>query len=209
MDKQNYYASLLHYAYKITVYKDEAEDLLQSALLIAVEANRSDLSCIKNRHWLMGIIRNQSVFNARSAVRRKKREASITHLNNTAMRHDDTAYFINSLPPSLKTTALLVLTGHTKKEIIWLLRVSDTALRQRIVEIKRRWRQSDSRLLVELEGLATELPYGQIRQALLKAPCRDASTLASHDPDGHLFMLTSQNDLLRQHKVESNRKEGN
>jgi RNA polymerase sigma-70 factor (ECF subfamily) len=208
MNNKNYYANLLRYAYKVTLHKEEAEDLLQTALLVAVEAKRSDLTCVKNRRWLMGVLRNQSVFNARSAARRKKREATLTNTNNIHTYNDETAtYFIDSLPPSLKTTALLVLTGHCKKEIIWLLRVSDAALRQRIAEIKRRWQQTGARQILELEGLAEDLPFGQIRKALLNAPCRDEATLASHDPDGHLFMVTSQNNLARQHRVISIKKQ--
>lgn len=208
MRKDKYYTELLRYAYKVAFHTDEAEDLLQTALLAAIETGRADMSCVDNRRWITGVLRNQSAFTARSAVRRRKREASVAYLGSLPPESAvPTTDFINSLPPSLKTTALLALTGHTKAEMAWLLRVSDSALRQRIVQIKRRWQQFDGRHVLELKGLKEGLAFGQIRLALLKAPCRDKVTLASHDPDGHLFMATSQNGLSRQHRVRSIQKQ--
>ncbi|MBO1255000.1 sigma-70 family RNA polymerase sigma factor [Alteromonas sp. 5E99-2] len=208
MRKASYYSELLQYANKIAFNIDEAEDLLQTALLAAVEAGRCDMSSLVNRKWLLGVIRNQSAFYARSAVRRKKREASFSYLSHFRLEEPiSTHNFVSTLPSSLKTTALLVLTGHSKAEIAWLLRVSDPAIRQRIVQIKKRWKKYDGRHVSELNGLKESLAFGRIRQSLLNAPCRDKDTLASHDPDGHLFMMTSQNRSLRQHRVTSNLKE--
>lgn len=209
MIKTKYYIEFLQYANKIAVHTDEAEDLLQTALLAAIEADRSDMSNIANRKWLVGVIRNQSAFYARSAVRRKKREASTSYLNNSLVESTSTVptrNFVNTLPSRLKITALLALTGHTKTEISWLLKVSDSALRQRIVQIKRRWGEFDGDHVSELNSLKGELDFGRIRQSLLKMPFRSSETLASHDPDGHLFMATSQNHSLRQHRVISNLK---
>ena len=203
MRNNEFYKELLRYAYKIAYHADEAEDLLQSALLAAIETGRTDLSCSNNRRWLVGTLKNQSAFVARTAVRRRSREASVAYINNSQLEDSvSTTKFVNKLPPSLKTTALLALTGHTKAEIAWLLRVSDSALRQRIVQIKRRWRNFDGRHVSELKGLNEGLAFGRIRQALLKAP-RDNLTLASHDPDGHLFMVSSQNAMSRQQRVKS------
>lgn len=208
MKNNKYYAELLQYASRVAFHSDEAEDLLQTALLAAIETGRADLTCVNNRRWLIGTIRNQSAFYARSAVRRQKREASVAYLDNLQTDSAvETTAFIQTLPPSLKTTALLALTGHTKAEIAWLLRVSDSALRQRIVQVKRRWRLYDGRHILELKGLKEGLAFGRIRQSLLKAPFRDRAILGSHDPDGHLFMVTSQNGLSRQHRVVSTQKE--
>ena len=202
MKNNKHYAELLHYASKVAFHSHEAEDLLQTALLAAIENGRADLSCLENRKWLIGTIRNQSAFCARSAARRQKREASVAYLNETETESAvATSDFINTLPASLKTTALLALTGHTKVEIAWLLRITDAALRQRIVQIKRRWRLFDGRQVLELGGLSAELPFGLIRQSLLKAPIRDGATLGTHDPDGHLFIVSSQNATSRQHRV--------
>lgn len=178
------------------------------ALLAALEVGRADISCVDNRRWLIGTLRNLSAFEARSAVRRGRREASAAYLGNSPTESPvPTTQFVNTLPTSLKTTARLVLTGCTKAEALWLLRVSDAALRQRMVDIKRRWRHFDGRHVSELKSLKGKLAFGRIRQALLKASRRNNVVLASHDPDGHLFTVTSQNGLLRQHRVISTIKE--
>lgn len=209
MRKNKLYTELLQYAYKVARRTDEAEDLLQNALLAAIEAGRADISCMGNRRWLMGVLRKQSAFDARTALRRRKREASLVYADNSQVEtRAPTTKFVRTLPLSLKTTALLALTGCTKAEVAWLLRVSDTALRQRIVEIKRRWRHYDGRHVSEVRGLKEGLAYGRIRQALLKVARRDKVILSSHDPDGHLFSVTSQNDLLRQHRMVSTNNEG-
>ena len=208
MKNNKLYADLLRYAYKVTLRTDEAEDLLQTALLAAIEAGRADMTCINNRRWLIGAIRNRAAFDARSAVRRRAREATVSYLDNSQSGNSvSTTEFVRTLPPSLKTTALLALTGHTKAELAWLLRVSDPTLRQRIVQIKRRWRNFDGRHVSELSGLRDRLAFGQIRKALLKAPCHDNTVLARHDPDGRLFMVSSQNHPLRQHRVIPTHKE--
>ena len=204
MKNNKYYTELLRYAFKVAFNSDEAEDLLQTVLLSAIEKGRADMTCSINRRWLIGALRNQSAFYARSAVRRRNRESSITYINQLPSESSvSTTQFVNTLPPGLKTTTLLALTGHTKAEISWLLRVSDSALRQRIVQIKRRWRQFDGGSVLELKGLKEGLAYGRIRKALLQVPCRDQKTLASHDPDGHLFMVSSQKGTSRQHRVKS------
>ena len=206
MKERKFYLELLKHAYKVALHTDEAEDLLQTVLLAAVEAGRADMFCVSNRRWLIGALRNQSAFHARSAVRRRAREASVAYIGNLQPESEvPTAKFVNELPPGLKTTALLALTGHTKAEVAWLLRVSDSALRQRISQIKRRWRQFDGQHVFELNGLKEGLDFGRIRQSLLKAPRKNVM-LASHDPDGHLLMVSSQNDLSRQHRVISSKK---
>lgn len=198
---QFYDANFLRYARKVAFDNDEAWDLLQSALVTAIENGRADMSCVHNRRWLIGVLRNQAAFCARTALRRRQRDAAaaFTHEEQSA---DDTVCsegFIATLPPSLKTTALLALAGQTKEEIAWLLRVPDTAMRQRIVQLKRRWTAFDGRAVAEFIHLRGELDFGWIRQSLLKSPCLQQAILATHDHDGHLFMLSSQNNPARQH----------
>ncbi|MEO5323847.1 hypothetical protein PV773_11045 [Mesorhizobium sp. CC13] len=107
--------------------------------------------------------------------------------------------YIAGLPASLRTTALLARTGHTRQEIAWLQRLADTALRQRIAEIRRRWRTFGGGTIEELPGLAGALAFGRIRRSLLEAARQQGALLASHDPDGHLAVIgTSQNRLPRQ-----------
>ncbi len=51
----------------------------------------------------------------------------------------------------------------------------------------------------ELSGLNLDLAYGRLRDVLLPALHRHGAIFASHDPDGHLFLVRrSQNPLPRQ-----------
>jgi RNA polymerase sigma-70 factor (ECF subfamily) len=106
---------------------------------------------------------------------------------------------VERLPPKLRTTALLVLTGHSKHEILWLLRINEPALRQRIADLRRRWRAEGGGSLDGVSGLSGTLVFGIIRRALLPPARSPGVVLASHDPDGHLFVVsTSRKPEARQ-----------
>lgn len=202
------YSKLLRYARQVSKRADEAEDLLQSVLLAAVEAERADMACADNCRWLFGALRKRALFDARSAIRRRRRETSVAFAENaTNERESVSAHFILSLPPGLRTTALLALSGHTKAEIAWLLRLSDCALRQRINGIKRRWRGYNGHNFPEMPGLSGTLQFGQIRRALHKPVRHSGALLASHDPDGNLFILSSQKREARQQEHISTQKQ--
>lgn len=196
------YVELLRQAQRASRRPDEAEDLLQAVLLSAIEAGRSDLSCPDNRRWLQGAIRKRAAFEARTAIRRRQRETRWQAEPATASsaREGMPRTFVAVLPAALRTTALLALTGHTRQEITWLLRLSDPALRQRIAEIRRRWRDAGGKQFEEIPGLDGTLHFGRIRRALLGPARRDGVLLASHDPDGHLFLVSipSQIRVARQ-----------
>jgi len=195
------YADLLRRAHRASRRADEAEDLLQTVLMAAVEAGRSNLACIENRRWIEGALRRRAAFEARSAVRRRQRDGvavvAAPEQNEPACQP---ARFVAGLPPSLRTTTLLALTGHTRQEIAWLQGLGDAALRQRFADIRRRWRAFGGGSLEEPPGLSGHLAFGRIRRALLHASRRQGAVLASHDPDGHLFLIgSSQIAQARQH----------
>lgn len=194
------YAELLRKAWRATRRADEAEDLLQTVLVAAVEAGRTDLSKIENRRWLEGALRRRAAFDARSAVRRRKREAPFAVGSYEPTSHETVPVrFVATLPPSLRTTTLLALTGHTRQEIAWLQRLADPALRQRIAEIRKRWLAFGGGPVGEIPGLTGALAFGSIRRSLLAMTRQPGALLASHDPDGHLFVIgTSQNPAARQ-----------
>ena len=176
---------------------DEADDLLQVVLLAAVEAGRADLSSEANLHWIRGAIRRQAAFQARTVIRRRRREdraAVHGELTREASSTDRALprAFLAGLSPALRVTALLALTGHDRREIAWLLAVSPAALRQRIAELRRRWHRYDGGAFREFSGLRGTLDYGRIR-ASLRATHQHVSAggLGSHDPDGHLLILSS------------------
>lgn len=194
------YAELLRQARRATRRADEAEDLLQTVLVAALEAGRSDLSKLENRRWLQGALRRRAAFDARSAVRRRRREATlVSGACEPVDRQALPSRFIATLPQGLRTTALLAMSGHTRQEIAWLQRIADAALRQRIAEIRRRWRGFGNGPIEDMPGLAGALAFGRIRRSLLATARMSGAVLASHDPDGHLFAIgTSQNATPRQ-----------
>jgi DNA-directed RNA polymerase specialized sigma24 family protein len=194
------FSQLLREAQRAARRRPEAEDLFQTVWLAAVEAGRGDLSCAANRRWFVGALRRRALFDARTAVRRRTREQRAALMDTpTGQRAEVPVWFVERLAPKLRTTALLVLTGHSKREILWLLRMNEPALRQRIADIRRRWRAEGSGSLDGVSGLSGPLNFGIIRRTLLRPARSPGVVLASHDPDGHLFVVsTSQKAGARQ-----------
>lgn len=187
-----------------------AEDVVQDALLIAVEAGRHDLADPATARWLTGVVRNRSRMAARAAHRRLGRETAWSEAGNHAPERDSPALAVvlDGLSPALRTLAALVLTGHNRREIAYLLHLPETALRQRISALRRQLVARGIAAPGELIGLNLDLAYGRIRDALLPALHRHGGAFASHDPDGHVFLVRpSQNPTPRQ-QVDVTRKEG-
>lgn len=182
---------------------DEADDLVQEALLAAIEAGRTDFSSGQTRAWLGGVIRNKSKMNARSAVRRKARETAWQGgAEDGGIKVPAGLPDVSGLPPSLRLVAMLASTGATRPEIAWLLGLSDTALRQRISQLKRAL-ASMPRMEGADTGLQGALPFGALRRSMVERLKRRGGFLASHDPDGHFFVLSrSQSALPRQQECE-------
>lgn len=142
----------------------EADDLLQDALLEAMRVGRADLTQAVNYRWLVGTLRNLGVMTARSAVRRRLREAEWTD-------HQ----------------ALLALSGHDRREVARLLGLSGTAMRECVSALRRRLPHDDAFLSEAIQSDA--LPLGLIRRALLPV-VRATASAGSHDPDGHLITVS-------------------
>jgi len=179
----------------------QAEDVVQDALLVAIEQGRADLDDQANLRWLSGVVRNKARMSARAARRRRHRDG----LWHEAGRAEPAspgaapAEVLADLPKALRVIAALVLTGHNRREIAYLLNLPDTALRQRISALKRHLVAKGLAAPQELSGLHLDLAYGRIRDALLPALLRHGGSFASHDPDGHLFFVRpSQSGTPRQ-----------
>ncbi|WP_423065752.1 RNA polymerase sigma factor [Devosia sp. CN2-171] len=167
-----------------------AEDVVQDAMLAAVMAGRADLTDPANGRWLGGVVRNKARMTARSAARQRRRETEWqSHRTEPATTHSEPAAILAGLPPALKAAAALVLSGHSRHEIAYLLRLPDTALRQRIVALKRHLKSRGVTMPSEFVGLNLDLAYGRIRDALLPELLREGGLFGSHDPDGHLFII--------------------
>jgi len=176
--------------------------MVQEALVIAVEAGRRDLADAETARWLRGVVRNRARMAARAGRRRLLRDHAWQALCSAAGPQPEPggpAEIVAGLPPALRTVAALVLTGHNRREIAYLLELSDPALRQRISALKRLLQRRGLAAPEELAGLSLGLAYGRIRDALLPALLRHGGSFASHDPDGHLFIVRrSHNDMSRQ-----------
>jgi len=176
----------------------EVEDIVQEALLAAIETGRADLGDQETGRWLAGVVRNRARMAARSAVRRLRRERDWQVLRASARPPAEASIAVHEvlagLPPALRAVAALVLSGHNRREIAYLLDLPDTALRQRIAALKRRLAGQGLAAPSELDGLNLDLAYGRIRAALRPALLRHGGFFASHDPDGHIFVVRrSQN----------------
>lgn len=170
---------------------DLAEDAVQEALLVAVQTGRHDLDDARTGRWLMGVVRNRARMASRTARRRSIRdhEWQSQRVGPDPEAGPDVSEVVAGLPPALKTLAALVLTGHNRREIAYLLNLPDTALRQRVVALKRHLAAKGLAAPGELSGLNLDLAYGRIRDALMPALVRHGGLFASHDPDGHLFVV--------------------
>lgn len=192
------FADLHAQARRLARRPEEADDLLQSALLAALESGRTDLASPETRRWLSGVIRNRAAFDARTSARRRRRDSAWSAdalpraergEGGSPRLRSETEGGVATLPnlsPALRLTALLALSGHTRQEIGWLLNLSDTALRQRISQLKRALDQTPAPGADPTGPLA----FGRIRRALLGPARREHAFLASHDPDGHLFVVS-------------------
>lgn len=186
------YGRLLRIAQRHSRRADEAADLLQEALLEAVKAGRTDLSDRATQRWLSGVIGNKAKLLARGAVRRTRRETEWLHERAPQEQAGDPADFaavVADLPPALKAVAVLALSGHNRREIACLLGLPDTAMRQRVRALKRLLQARGVDMPAGLPGLNLDLSYGRIRDALLPLLLRQGGAFASHDPDGHAFVV--------------------
>jgi RNA polymerase sigma-70 factor (ECF subfamily) len=187
------YSRLLSIARRYCRSAAEAEDLLQDALVAALAAGRSNFAAADTRRWLAGVIRNMGAFRARSAGRQRHRDtawqASRPPSDESPAPAPGIAEALEGLPPALRLVAALALSGHTRREITYLLRINDTALRQRVSALKRHLTKRGMALPDGLPGLTLNLSYGRIRDALLPQLQRENGLFASHDPDGHLFII--------------------
>lgn len=184
-----HYSDLLRLARRQTRRVAEAEDLLHEALIVALKAGRFPTG--GDRAWFCGVIRKLAAMQARTATRRRRREQQVVPPE--AAGRDGSAdplVFAAALPSGLRIVMLLAMAGHNRLEIRHLLGISDDALRQRILLLRRAWRDAGhAETNMELTGLRYSLETGRIRQALLPVTRDGRVAFASHDPDGHLFAI--------------------
>jgi RNA polymerase sigma-70 factor (ECF subfamily) len=194
------YRELRAQARRLARRAEEADDLVQDALLAALEAGRSDAA------WLAGVLRKQSAMTARSAIRRRRREASagaeiaVAELAPDAETSppSDPGSLLQRLTPAARRVAVLALHGLSADEIRWILQLTPAAFRQRLTTIRKALGTLPPALQAESLALAytrdparsTDLQFGLVRRAL-KAAMRGEPALGTHDTDGHLILIRS------------------
>ncbi|HJR72435.1 MAG TPA: sigma-70 family RNA polymerase sigma factor [Luteimonas sp.] len=186
------YRELLAQARRLTRRDHEAEDLVQEALLAALETGRTDPA------WLSGVIRNQAAMTARGAARRRRREADAATDASISEKpaEPDPQPFLQRLPPAARRVAILALHGLSADEIRWILQLTPAAFRQRLTSIRKTIGalppelQSESLALAYVRdpARAVDLQFGLVRRAL-KSALHEAAGLGTHDPDGHLLVI--------------------
>lgn len=172
----------------------DADDLVQDALLIALEQGRGD-----DPAWLAGVIRNQAAMQARSAIRRRRRETAVAE-DDVAPAHEATppsaCALLERLPPAARCVAVLALHGLNAEEIRWVLGIAETAFRQRLTRIRKALGELSPSQRAEAMALAyvrdparsVDLQFGLVRRAL-KAALQDRAGIGTHDADGHLIVV--------------------
>lgn len=176
----------------------EAEDLVQDALLIGLEQHRHDFA------WLAGVIRHRAAMQARSAIRERRREAAVATEDRVEGPENDSpsaaSAILARLPPAARRVAVLALHGMNAEEIRWVLSLSDTAFRQRLTSIRKAIGMLPPTQRAEALALAyvrdpartVELQFGLVRRALkaaLRGDAEDAPGIGTHDADGHLLIV--------------------
>lgn len=176
---------------------------MQEALLAAAVSGRVDFDAPDTARWLTGAVRNHARMAARSSGRRRRRESQWSTDSATTPSSEpmDVPALLAALPPSLAAVAALVLSGHNRREVAWLLNLSDATLRQRITALRRGVVKAGFALPTDLPGLNLNLAYGRIRDALLPSLLRHGGVFASHDPDGHLFIVARAQERLLERPV--------
>ncbi|MBX3221222.1 MAG: sigma-70 family RNA polymerase sigma factor [Labilithrix sp.] len=187
------YRELIRTALRYTRGRDQAADLAHDVVVEAIGHGVSDWEDDRRRAWLRGAVRNHAAFVARTAVRRRAREAVAAEerLSSTE-RRTWTPAFLESLPPSLRRLAKLMTAELSRSELAYLLRVSDTALRQRLTALRRAV-QSSPRDATQPVGATSGQAIGPLRTALLDAVSRSGGmAVGTHDPDGHFLIFTEK-----------------
>lgn len=173
----------------------DADDLLQDALLAAIEAGRDDAP------WLEGVLKNRAAMTARGEVRRRRREAACaepdaTEADATGDHAAARGRLLRALPPAARRVAVLALHGLSAEEIRWILGLADTAFRQRLTRIRRALGDLPPAQRAEAQAMAylrdparaVELQFGLVRRSL-KAALAGRAGLGTHDADGHLLVI--------------------
>ena len=186
--REDAYRDILRTARRFTRSADEARDLAQDVLVIALTRGFEDWPSPARRAWLRGVIRKRAAFVVRGQARQRRREELSPAAGEGARRWAWQPRFLASLPRSLRAVAALASADLCAAEIRWLLGLSDTALRQRLSALRQAVRAEAE--LPTLPAPEPSFSLGAQRAPLLTLLRRQRGrVLATHDPDGHMILL--------------------
>ncbi|MGN7832078.1 RNA polymerase sigma factor [Pseudoxanthomonas sp. 22568] len=189
------YRELRSQARRLARSAADAEDLVQDTLAAALAAGRADAP------WLAGTMRNLAAMQARTAVRRRRREALVADDDpsgeaTAGMESPAVPGWLHAWPASLRRVAVLALHGLSADEIRWILALSPEAFRQRLSRIRKALGELPPAARAESLAMAyvrdparsVDLQFGLIRRGL-RAALGGGAGLATHDVDGHLLVI--------------------
>jgi RNA polymerase sigma-70 factor (ECF subfamily) len=193
------YRYWLSVAYRHARVSSEADDLLQDALLIALQRSILPLQTTDSDAWFAAVIRKQASMQARGAVRARQREQRHAEPHDgidtsgiyDAGGHINVAQLL-AIAAAQRSVLLLALHGLDRAEICQVLDISDDALRQRLAALKRSVAGTNlsslgERLKIWLAARGAA-DVGLRRAALARGPARLAGfRMGVTDPDGHLL----------------------
>ncbi|HEX2871277.1 MAG TPA: hypothetical protein VHP33_08475 [Polyangiaceae bacterium] len=183
------YRDILVVARRFARNDEEARDLVQDVLEIALARGVDDWASPERAAWLRGVLRKRAAFVVRGQQRRRRRELLAPIAGSAgAAAWVWQPTFLASLPRSLRLVATLASADLCATEIRWLLRLTDTALRQRLSGLRRALRKHEEP--PTLPAPAPPGSFGASRQLVLsQLRRRGGRVIATHDPDGHVIFL--------------------
>ena len=175
--------------------RSDAGDLVQTVFLSALERG-VDLAAPERRAWLRGALRRRAAFEARLAVRRRKREAHWQAARapaETPRPWRFSSEFLASLQPSVRALAALASADLNPDEIRSVLRLSGTAFRKRLSLLRRFVHEATAAGLTVVTRRGTAYALGPARAGVIESlRRRPGAVLGSHDPDGHPLIFAIQ-----------------
>jgi RNA polymerase sigma-70 factor (ECF subfamily) len=183
------YRDIVRLARRFAPTEDEARDLAQDALMVALDRGFADWASPARRPWLCGVLRKRAAFVARTDSRRIRRERAVpATIGDAAVALTWRPGFLTALPPSLRVVATLASADMSAAEMRWLLRLTPTALRTRLCALRRAVCAED-----EPPTLPRGRPHyslGPHRPVLLAGlKITKLPMVAMQDPDGHAIFF--------------------
>jgi RNA polymerase sigma-70 factor (ECF subfamily) len=174
----------------------QARDLAHAVLLDAIERDVSDLSAPERRAWLRGALRKRAAFEARTAVRQRSREARWQSARQAVPATGPEPWrfspeLLARLSPALRVLAALASAELEPREIRSVLRLTDTAFRKRLSELRRAVHEATAAGIAIVHRPDAAYALGTARAELLESLKSHPSwAIASHDPDGHPLIFS-------------------